>query len=137
MLAFACLAPANEAQIRKALELKLGASAIEGISPAPMPGRWESRLRSREGVQIVYSDSTGSYLIHGSSFDIHTGRDLTEERFRKLTAIKFESLPLEQAVKVQRGDGRRVLAMFSDPYCPYCQQSEKGLRQIDNITVYV
>lgn len=137
MLAFACLAPANEAQIRKALESKLGASAIEGISPAPMPGLWEIRLRSREGVQIVYSDSSGAYLIQGNIFEINTGRDLTEERFRKLTAIKFESLPLEQAVKVQRGDGRRVLAMFSDPYCPYCLQFEKNLQQIDDITVYV
>jgi thiol:disulfide interchange protein DsbC len=27
--------------------------------------------------------------------------------------------------------------MFSDPYCPYCQQFEKTLQQIDDVTVYV
>jgi thiol:disulfide interchange protein DsbC len=49
----------------------------------------------------------------------------------------FESLPLDLAVKVQRGNGSRVLAMFSDPYCPACRQFERSLQQIDNVTVYV
>ena len=40
---------------------------------------------------------------------------------RKLNAIKFDSLPLDQAVKIQRGNGKRVVAMFSDPHCPYLQ----------------
>lgn len=37
--------------------------------------------------------------------------------------IQFESLPLDLAVKVQRGKGSRVLAMFSDPYCPALEQA--------------
>jgi len=64
-------------------------------------------------------------------------RDLTEDRLRKLNAIKFESLPLDQAVKIQRGNGKRVLAMFSDPYCPACRQFERALAQVDDITIYV
>src|SRR5918992_3856480 len=128
---------ADEAQIRKALEPKLGGARIEGIQPAPVAGLWEVRIRTDSGMRLLYTDPSGAYVIDGSIYELRTNRDLTEERMRKLNAIKFESLPLEQAVKVQRGDGRRVLAMFSDPYCPYCVQFEKGLRQIDNITVYV
>src|SRR4029077_20576379 len=79
----------------------------------------------------------GSYVIQGNIFDLSSGRDLTEERVRKLSAIKFETLPLEQAVKIQRGNGKRVLAMFSDPYCPACKQFEQNLQQIDDVTVYV
>src|SRR4029079_6952003 len=60
-----------------------------------------------------------------------------KERLSKLNAISFDKLPFDQAIKVQRGDGHRVMAMFSDPYCPYCQQFEKTLRQVDNVTVYV
>jgi thiol:disulfide interchange protein DsbC len=56
---------------------------------------------------------------------------------QKLTAIEFNALPLELAVKVQRGNGKRVLAMFSDPYCPYCRRLEQSLLQIDDLTVYV
>lgn len=136
-LLFSSPAPANEAAIRGALESKIGPNAIEGISPGPMPGIWEVRLRSREGVQVVYTDATGTYLIQGNIFEVRSGRDLTEERLQKLSAIKFDALPLDQAVKVQRGSGRRILVMFSDPYCPYCQQFEKVLRQVNDITVYV
>jgi thiol:disulfide interchange protein DsbC len=41
------------------------------------------------------------------------------------------------AVKIQRGGGKRVVAMFTDPYCPYCRRFEQTLLQMDDITVYV
>jgi thiol:disulfide interchange protein DsbC len=135
--ALALSAPADEAQIRRAIESKLGGGRIEGIQPAPVSGLWEVRFRTSRGVDLIYSDATGSYLIKGNIYDLKTERDLTDERLRKLNAIRFDSLPLAQAVKVQRGNGKRVVAMFSDPYCPYCQQIEKSLQQIDDITVYV
>ena len=134
---FATAAVANEAAIRKALEAKIGASKIEGIQPSPIPGLFEVRVRTANGPQILYTDATGTHLIDGSIYHIASGRDLTEERLRKLTAIRFEALPLDQAVKIQRGNGRRTLVMFSDPYCPYCQQFELTLQKIDGIVVYV
>jgi thiol:disulfide interchange protein DsbC len=137
VIAFAACASANEAQIRKALEPKLGDVVIEGIAPAPVAGLWEVRLRTARGIRVVYTDATASHLIQGNIFELRSDRDLTEERLRKLNAIKFEQLPLDLAVKVQRGNGKRVLAMFSDPYCPACRQFEKSLQQVDNITVYV
>jgi thiol:disulfide interchange protein DsbC len=136
-----CLTPAwllaDEAAIRKAIEPKLGGVRIEGIQPAPIPGLWEVRFRTAEGVRIVYSDAEGNHVIQGNILELRSGRDLTGERVRKLSAIKFESLPLEQAIKIQRGNGKRTLVMFSDPYCPACKQFEQILQQIDDITVYV
>jgi thiol:disulfide interchange protein DsbC len=137
MLLCASVTLANEAQIRRSLEGKLGSNTIEAVAPGPMPGIWEVVVRTRNGTEVLYSDASGSYLLQGNIYDVRAGRDLTEERMRKLTAIKFESLPLEQAVKVRRGDGRRTLVMFSDPYCPYCQKFEQILQQVDDITVYV
>jgi thiol:disulfide interchange protein DsbC len=128
---------ANEAQIRKVLEPKLGGAKIEGVQPAPVAGLWEVRLRTDRGLRILYTDSTATHVIDGSIHDLRTNRDLTEERLRKLNAIKFESLPLDLAVKVQRGSGKRVLAMFSDPYCPACRSFERALAQVDDITIYV
>ena len=130
-------AQANEAAIRKALAPKLGGAKIEGVQPAPMAGLWEVRVRGRSGVQLLYTDAAGTFLIDGNLYDLKNDRNLTDERLRVLNAIKFESLPLEQAVKVQRGDGRRVVAMFSDPYCPYCQKFEQTLQKINDITIYV
>jgi len=136
LLAVSSIASADEATIRRTLEPRLGVK-IEGVQPAPVPGLFEVRFRTPEGVQVVYVDATGNYVIQGKIFDLRAERDLTEERLRKLNAIKFDSLPLDLAVKVQRGNGKRVVAMFSDPYCPACRQFERSLAQIDNMTVYV
>ena len=128
---------ADEAAIRKALEPKVGSARIEGIAPSPLAGLWEVRLRSAEGLQIVYTDAAGTHVILGNLVELRSNRNLTEERMRKLTAIDFASLPLDQAVKIQRGNGKRVMAMFSDPYCPACRKFEAQLAQVDNMTVYV
>jgi len=133
----ASIASADEAQIRKVLEPKLGGAQIEGIQPAPVPGLYEVRYRSSEGVQLLYTDAAAAHIIVGTIYEARSNRNLTEERTRKLNAIKFESLPLDLAVKVQRGNGKRVLAMFSDPYCPACRQFERSLQQLDDVTVYV
>jgi thiol:disulfide interchange protein DsbC len=131
------LALADDAAIRRALEPKLNGVKIEGIQPAPLAGLFEVRFKSAEGMRVVYTDANGNYIIQGNIFDLSSGRDLTEERVRKLSAIKFESLPLEQAVKIQRGSGKRVLAMFSDPYCPACKQFEQTLQKLDDVTIYI
>ena len=135
-LALSAAALADEASLRRTLEPKLGVQ-IEGIEEGPVPGLYEVRYRSAQGVQVLYVDATGTYVIQGNVFDLRSKRDLTEERLRKLNAIKFESLPLDLAVKIQRGDGKRVIAMFSDPYCPACRQFERVLAQVDNVTIYV
>jgi hypothetical protein len=113
-----CLIPfslsANEAAIRKAVGPKLGNAKIEGVQPAPVAGLWEVRIRGRSGMQVFYTDAAGTFLIDGNIYDLRSDRNLTEERLRVLNAIKFEALPLEQAVKVQRGDGRRVVAAWLD-----------------------
>lgn len=137
MLFFAGAAAANEAAIRKALQPKLGGAKIEGVQPGPVAGLWEVRVRTESGVQLFYTDPAGAYLIEGSIHDLRSDRNLTEDRLRRLNAINFDALPLDQAVKIQRGAGRRVLVMFSDPYCPYCQQFEQTLQKVDDITVYV
>lgn len=136
VLLAATTALADEAQIRKVIEQKLGGVKVDGIQPAPL-GLYEVRFRVPGGVRVIYTDANATYIFRGTIYEARTDRDLTEERLRKLNAIKFESLPLEQAVKIQRGNGKRVMAMFSDPYCPACKQFEQTLQQMNDITVYV
>ncbi|MGE5129993.1 MAG: DsbC family protein [Sphingomonadaceae bacterium] len=128
---------ADEAQIRKVIEGKLGGVRIESVQPAPVKGLFEVRLRTHEGPQIVYTDAQANNIIVGSIYDTKTNRNLTEEQMNKLLAIKFDSLPLQDAVKITRGNGRRVLAMFADPHCPACEKFERELARVDDITVYV
>ena len=129
-------AAADEAQIRRVIEDKLGGVKVEGVQPGPL-GLYEVRFRSSGGTRIVYTDADASHIFLGKIYDTASDRDITEERLRKLNAIKFDALPLEQAVKIQRGNGKRVMAMFSDPYCPACRQFEQTLQKVDDITIYV
>src|SRR5919197_1168396 len=137
LLAFmAGKAMADEAQIRRVIEAKLGGVKVEGVQPGPL-GLYEVRFRSSGGTRLVYTDANATHIFLGKIYETASDRDFTEERLRKLNAIKFDALPLEQAVKIQRGNGKRVMAMFSDPYCPACRQFEQTLQQVDDITIYV
>jgi thiol:disulfide interchange protein DsbC len=128
---------AGEAEIRQVLKTKFPNIRVDGIQAAPM-GLFEVRFQTQEGPQILYTDAQANFFfVEGSIIDAKSGRNLTEERLQKLSAIEFGALPLDLAVKVQRGNGRRQVAMFSDPYCPYCRRLEQTLLQIDDITVYV
>jgi len=141
VLAFFCLAVvpahADEAQIRRVIEAKTGGAHIESIRPAPLLGLYEVVIRTQDGPQIVYTDANATGIVLGSIYDVKHDRNLTDERMDGLLAIKFDSLPLQDAVKIRRGSGRRVLAMFSDPYCPACQKFEQELAQVNDITIYV
>jgi thiol:disulfide interchange protein DsbC len=129
-------AAANETQIRQALEARFSNVKVNAVHATPVAGLFEVVLRSGDQVQVVYSDALGNYVIDGRLIETRGKRDLTEERLRRATAISMEALPYELAVKVQRGNGRRSLVVFSDPYCPACKQFEKVLIGIDDITVH-
>lgn len=138
MLALLALpAAANEAAIRQVLKAKFPGVRVDGVQPAPMPGLFEVRFQNQDGPQILYTDAQANYFIDGALIEAKSGRNLTEERLQKLSAIEFNALPLDLALKIQRGNGKRVLAMFTDPYCPYCRRLEQSLLQIDDITIYV
>jgi predicted DsbA family dithiol-disulfide isomerase len=49
----------------------------------------------------------------------------------------WKALPFDRAIKIVRGNGKRQMAVFSDPYCAACQAFEQTLQQIDDVTLYV
>ena len=133
MLAGSALA--QEATIRKNLGERLQQfQAIDEISKSAINGLYEVRVN---GADIFYTDAEGNFLIQGNIFDTRGRRNLTEERIEKLTAIKFEALPLADAFTIVRGNGKRKLAVFEDPNCGYCKRFERDLQKIDNVTVYM
>ena len=135
---FAVSALAGETEIRHVLKTKFPNVRVDGVQPAPLAGLYEVRFQTQDGPQIIYTDAQANFfVVDGSIIDAKSGRNLTEERMQKLTTIEFAALPFDLAVKIQRGNGKRVLAMFTDPYCPYCRRLEQALLQIDDITVYV
>ena len=132
VLAFVAPAKADEAEIRKNVEAKLQAK-VESVTKSGYLGLYEVYADGN----IFYTDEKVSAILVGAQLiDAKNMKNVTEDRMHKLTAIKFSDLPLERAVKVVRGDGKRVLATFEDPNCGYCKRLAKDLQKLDNVTIY-
>ena len=139
LLATLCLATsvthaADESADALASKLKdlYPATKIERVQRSELPGLFEVVM----GRNAAYTDSTGRYFIFGHLFDMKEQRDLTAERVEKAARIAFDTLPLADAIKTVRGKGERVIAVFSDPDCPFCRRLESELDKLDNVTLY-
>jgi thiol:disulfide interchange protein DsbC len=130
--ALACVslvAAADEADVKKAIEAKLG--KVEKIVRAPMAGIWEVTV---EG-QIFYADDKGSYVIFGNLLDVKSGRNLTAERMKDIEKTLLAG-SLEYAVKQVRGSGKNVVVTFEDPNCGYCKKLARDLQTLKDVTIY-
>jgi thiol:disulfide interchange protein DsbC len=134
-LALACALPAwaDEAVIRKNLPQRLPEfPKIDEVSKTPIPGLWEVRI----GNDVLYTDAEGNHVIQGEVIDTRSKSNLTRERIAKLTAIKFDELPLKDAMVIKQGNGSRRLAVFADPNCGYCKRLERDLVALKDVTIY-
>ncbi len=118
--------------IKRTLEGRFGGVKIDSVTKTPYLGLYELYL----GGRLYYTDDKMNYIFEGEIKDGKSMQNLTEKRLRELAVIKWEDLPLKAAVKTVRGNGKRMLAVFSDPNCPYCKRFEKELARVDNITIY-
>lgn len=125
---------ADEASLKKAIETAYPKFKVDSVIKTPFPGLYEVFM----GGQIVYTDEKLNFLIaEGRLVDAKTKRDLTGERLEELTKIDFGSLPLNQAIKVVKGNGSRKLVVFSDVDCPFCKRLEQNeLANIEDVTIY-
>ena len=108
------------------------ATHVDRVQRSEIPALFEVVM----GKNAAYTDTTGRYFVFGHLFDMKEQRDLTADRVEKAARIAFGELPLADAIKTVRGKGERVLAVFSDPDCPYCRRLEAELVKLDNVTLY-
>lgn len=132
-LLFSNPAFAGKASIRAAMEKKFPYSKIVSINKTPYSGLYEVAFDDR----LVYVDEKMNFLFSGNVIDLHTMRNLTEAREKQLYAIVFDTLPLDLAIKKVKGNGKRRLAVFTDPNCQYCKKLEKEMVGLNNATVYI
>lgn len=138
LIVFAAGSAADEAAVRRLINAKLRpGSKIEAVQKMSYGDLYEIVIRSPEGPKVYYVDSGATAIILGNVIDARTGQDLTEARLQRLFAVKWESLPFDSAVTTVRGSGRRKIAVFSDPNCPYCKRFEATLERIGDITVHI
>ena len=118
--------------LEKRLKELYPGTQVTDVGESALPGLYEVVM----GRNIAYTDASGRYFLFGHLFDMTAQRDLTAERKDQLQRIDFGALPLGDAIKTVRGNGSRVLAVFSDPDCPYCRSLEPELAKVNDVTIY-
>lgn len=130
--------PAATAMLQKLRQLYPGTRFTRVIG-TPIEGVYEVVM----GQNVAYVGGDGRHFLFGHLFDMRTQRDLTADKLATAEPsmptpeVNFATLPLRDAVKTVKGDGSRVLAVLSDPRCPYCRTLDEELAKLDNVTVYV
>ena len=80
---------AQEARIRERIaEAMPRLPAIDAVTKTPIPGIYELRI----GNEILYTDSTGTYIIDGSITEAKTHSNLTDARIAQWTKIQYGEL---------------------------------------------
>mgnify|MGYP003404860228 FL=1 len=105
---------------------------IENIQATEMKGIYSG---SMDG-QVVYVGEDSQHILIGSMFRLSDQKNLTKDLMLKQNSIDWKKLPLQDAVKMVRGNGKRQIAVFSDPNCPYCKQLETELTKLNDVTIY-
>jgi thiol:disulfide interchange protein DsbC len=130
--------PATESKVLQPTEEQISARVTARLGTKPDTvtktpfGLYEITL----GTELLYVDANVNYVFAGRIVDARTREDLTQKRRDELLKVDFKSLPLDQAVKVVRGSGARVMVTFEDPNCPYCKRLYKDMRKVTDVTIY-
>ncbi|WP_130803805.1 DsbC family protein [Acinetobacter ihumii] len=128
----ACSSQASVESVQAQLKQKYPNLRIDNIQQTEMSGIYSASLDN----QIVYIGENAEYILVGSMLRLKDQRNLTKDLVMKQQHIDWKKLPLQDAIKTVKGNGRRQIAVFSDPNCPYCKQLENQLNQLTNVTIY-
>lgn len=138
LLSLACTSAlgqsAEEKAVKKLIEPRLGERAkVVSVTRTPYSGLFEVRTDSND---ILYTDKKAQYLFVGNIIDTTTYENHTKARVDEISKVKFSELPFDSALKMVKGNGKRVIAIFEDPNCGYCKRFRHTLKDMDNVTVY-
>ena len=123
---------ANIEQVKQHMATQYPDLEVQNIQPTEMAGLYSANIED----QIVFLTADGQYLIAGNAIRLKDQHSLTKELSLKHNRIEWKDLPLKDAIKTVHGNGKRQLAIFSDPNCPYCKQLEAELKKLNDVTIY-
>jgi thiol:disulfide interchange protein DsbC len=143
LVAAAIVAAMLSAQVaRAAPDIEVVKKSVKAVTNLDVVKVQPSKIAGLYEVQtpgpLFYTDAKGEYILLGAhAFSTKDNADYSQKRMNELAGYKFADLPLKDAIKVVRGDGKRVIVTLEDPNCGYCKQLSKTLDEMGNTTHYV
>lgn len=128
----ASLSFANVDSVRENIKKQYPNLKISNIQKTEMQGLYSANLDQ----QIIYVGEDGQHMFVGSMIRLKDQKNLTKDLVLGQNSIDWNQLPLKDAIKTVKGSGEHVLAVFSDPNCPYCKQLEPELDKLKDVTIY-
>jgi thiol:disulfide interchange protein DsbC len=89
------------------------------------------------GKHILYASEDGSIVVAGHLYDTRLQQDITQAKIDKLNKINWKDLPFEHGITIQKGNGSREFAVFTDVDCPFCRRLEQSLSHLTDYKVHV
>jgi thiol:disulfide interchange protein DsbC len=123
----------TEDGIKKNLKTKFPEAKTLAITKIQVGSLYEVVV---DGEFVFYTDDKVNFILNGNLFDGKTQRNLTELKMTELHKAQFDKMPFDSAIKQVKGNGKRVMAVFSDVDCPYCRRLEDELAKITDVTIY-
>ncbi|WP_394779663.1 DsbC family protein [Undibacterium sp.] len=128
----AAVTPAETAKVIARVQQLSPGVKVDSVSKVDQSDLYEVVV----GRNVIYVDGSMRYVMEGNLVDIDKKANLTEARVEQLNRIDFSTLPTRDAIVTVKGNGKRKLAVFSDPDCPYCKRLENELAALNNVTIY-
>ncbi|RMT01292.1 Thiol:disulfide interchange protein DsbC [Pseudomonas coronafaciens pv. oryzae] len=134
---FAAADTAPDQAIRKTLDSLQLELPVESISPSPLNGLYEVKLK---GGRVLYASADGQFVMQGYLFQVQNGKpvNLTEKTERLAISKTINGIPLSDMVIYPAvGETKSHITVFTDTTCPYCHKLHEEVAQLNKMGVEV
>lgn len=131
------LADGAEEAIRKSLEGLQLEMPVESISPSPLAGLYEVKLK---GSRVLYASADGQFVMQGYLFQVKDGKpvNLTEKTERQGVAKLINGIPVAETVVYPAiGETKSHITVFTDTTCPYCHKLHAEVPELNRMGIEV